>query len=351
MDFAKSSGLQIKSGAPTTPQRILTDNSHAVTDEPEHELHGTNETTALDRDVDQGSSASVGILNGFGRTLGDSIIGLQALSVAVRIRAIPAPATLFRLPYLPTMVQAIYEAAEFVRIKTLPWHFATKERHFDHHGSYARVIDLRNYAFDLDFQRTSMIDFFFRRLGVPSSSISTADKRNAWLSPRVVSAEPLFPSGYILVCPNSSTPLRNMPPAVHELILQEALAVGPVVTQGQVPDKLCNRVIRALPCKTLGDLCGLVRHAKLIISTDTAMVHLADAFDVPCLAFFPTHLPKWRVRDYPNCRAVMLRSELPPGLEFARVSGDEELAQAGWFSDNGDLGWLTDVLKPSLEAT
>jgi ADP-heptose:LPS heptosyltransferase len=36
-----------------------------------------------------------------------------------------------------------------------------------------------------------------------------------------------------------------------------------------------------------------------MITIDTAMAHLANAFNKPCLAFFPTHDPLWRVRDYP----------------------------------------------------
>ena len=85
------------------------------------------------------------------------------------------------------------------------------------------------------------------------------------------------------------------------------------------------------------------------MSTDTAMVHLADAFDVPCLAFFPTHRPEWRVRDYPKCRPVALRSALPLGIEFARSPADEVLVRAAWFPHGDDLGWLDRALMPLLD--
>jgi Glycosyltransferase family 9 (heptosyltransferase) len=299
-------------------------------------------------EVVQEAAPSVGVLNGFGRTLGDGIIGLQALSVAIRIGAIPAPATLFRLPHLPVMVQAIYSVAEFAQLRILPWEFSGKDRPFDRHSRGGRVIDLRDFAFDPGFQQTSMIDFFLQRLGVSVSSISTGCKRNTWLAPRVTPTRPAFPPGYILVCPNSSMRLRDMPAAIHARILEEAIAAGPVVTQGQVPPDFAGRAIHAEPHRTLEDLCGLVHHARLVISTDTAMVHLADAFDVPCLAFFPTHRPEWRVRDYPECRPVMLRSMLPPGIEFSRGLRDEELAREAWFPEGDDLSWLASVLAPTL---
>jgi hypothetical protein len=180
-------------------------------------------------DVGPEQDAPVGILSGFGRTLGDGIIGLQALSLAVRIRAIPPRVTLFRLSGLPVMVQALYAVAEFARRKTLPSEFAGKKRQFDLDGSIARVIDMRDYAFDPDFRQTSMIDFFLWRLGVAPNSISTSCKRNTWLAPRVAQTRPLYPTSYILVCPNSSMRLRRMPAAIHARILSEALVARPVV--------------------------------------------------------------------------------------------------------------------------
>jgi ADP-heptose:LPS heptosyltransferase len=84
-------------------------------------------------------------------------------------------------------------------------------------------------------------------------------------------------------------------------------------------------------CATLEELCAVVRNARWVISTDTGMMHLADAFEVPCLAFFPTHRPDWRVRDYPRCVPIALRSALLPGLEFARGAGDHGLARQACF--------------------
>lgn len=283
---------------------------------------------------------AVGILNGFGRTLGDGIIGLQALHVAIRVGAVPPMPVLFRLPDLPAMVEAIYSVADFTEIQTLPWDFATTDRRLDFGETVVRVIDIRDFAFDSGFQQTSMIDFFLRRLDVAPGAVPASWRRNTWLAPRVTPAPPDLPLGYILVCPKASMRLRDMPEAIHVHILRQALAIGPVVTQGPVPNTLARDVIHAAPCETLDALCGLIRHAKWMISTDTSMVHFADAFDVPCLAFFPTHRPEWRVRDYPRCLPIALRSRLPPGIEFARGPRDDLLAWSSWFPDGSDLGWL-----------
>jgi hypothetical protein len=291
----------------------------------------------------------IGILNGFGRSLGDGIIGLQALHTAIHVGAVQSKPVLFRLPGLPVMVEALYEVADFAEIRPLPWDCATPERRFDPVGAFARVIDLRDFAFDPGFRQTAMIDFFLRRLGVEPNLVPPARRRNTWLAPRIRPAQPEFPPGYVLVCPQASMRLRDMPDPVHVHILRQARATAPVVTQGAVPDELHHDVRRIPPCETLEALCGLVRHAKLVISTDTAMIHLADAFSVPCLAFFPTHRPQWRVRDYPRCLPVALPSRLPPGIEFARGPDDDALARSSWFMHGDDFGWLDQAIARALE--
>jgi hypothetical protein len=125
-------------------------------------------------------------------------------------------------------------------------------------------------------------------------------------------------------------PLRDMPAEIHEAVLaaikeQTGLAA---VTQGR-SDR--DGVLCLPHLDRIEGLCGLVANAACVISTDTAMVHLADAFDVPCLAVFTTHRPEWRVRDYPGCTALHLPvAGFPEALEFARDDADLLAAGAAW---------------------
>ena len=123
-----------------------------------------------------------------------------------------------------------------------------------------------------------------------------------------------------------------MPAEIHAAMLERLADEGPLATQGQVPAALAHRVHALDQAATLAELCGQVAAARRVVSTDTAMVHLADAFSVPCLAFFPTHDPAWRVRDYPHCTPVALEADLPRGLEFPRGPGDLAAARAAWFA-------------------
>jgi ADP-heptose:LPS heptosyltransferase len=121
--------------------------------------------------------------------------------------------------------------------------------------------------------------------------------------------------------------LRDMPQDVHRSLLESLGAIIPVVTQGAS----CAGAVSIGELDDLASLCGLVANAEAIISTDTAMVHLADAFGVKTLAVFTTHRPDWRVRDYPLCRALHLPVDgLPDSLEFSRGDADLRAAKAAW---------------------
>jgi hypothetical protein len=286
------------------------------------------------RDSPGNAQSKIAILNGFGRCMGDAIIGFQALLVA-RARGLVGPhPTVFRLPGLGPVIEGVCAAAaDFAEIRDLPWEDATRERSFAGAAGFDRVIDIRDFAFDPHFRQVAMIDYFLRELGVDPASVPPVERRNGWLSPRL--ARPQVTSDYVLICPTSNSPLRNMPEALHERVIDWFSARGAtVVTQASLPR-----------CDSLIALCSLVSGARLVVSVDTGMVHLADALGVPCLAFFTTHRPVWRVRDYPLCVPIHLPAPgLPEALEFPRDEADVAASRAAWFRPGPNLCWLDTAL-------
>ncbi len=283
------------------------------------------------------------ILNGFGRSLGDSLIGLQALRVALDDGAMAPAPTLFRLGGLRPMLTELYAAADFAGVDRLADDGTLPDQPFAQAGAFDRVIDLRDFAFDPTFAGVSMIDYFLMRLGVDPAVIASPQKRNAWLASKVPLRANTLPRPYALLCPRASMPLRDMPDDVHAAIVawlrrETGLAVA---TQGAaLPGTL------AVPLAMgLAELCGWVADAAWLIATDTGMVHVADAYSVPTLAFFTTHDPAWRVRDYPHC--VTIRRPvpgLPPAIEFARDATDLAAVRAAWYGSGG-LAWLDRALR------
>jgi len=271
------------------------------------------------------------VLNGFGISLGDGIIGLQALSAVQALGMIEGPVVLARVeppqkPLVPQLYALAHDLAAVVPMAEA--------------NLGGRVIDIRDFAYDTGFARVSMIDFFLERLGVAPESVPADLKRNRWLAPRAGKLPDLGLSpGYTLVCPKASIALRDMPEAVHRALLLRLS--GAVLTQG-APS---GAAVAAPACATIRDLCALVAGAGRVISTDTAMTHLADAFSVPCLTVFTTHRPEWRARDYPLCQAVHLPADLPESIEFTRGAADLAAARAAWFPDGDDLSWLDRALR------
>ena len=287
------------------------------------------------------------ILNGFGRSLGDGIIGLQALWIALDMGCVSPDPVLFRLTGLPPTLVELYAAAPFCECRDLGWHEAAPHREVAGASEFARVLDLRDFALDPAFRGIAMIDFFLGRLGAEPARVPAIRRRNTWLADHVAPRPPPAAPGYVLVCPKASMTLRDMPDPVHANVLDCLREAGhPIVTQGPAPP---GSGARHLPhMSALADLCGWVAAAALVVATDTAMVHLADAFGVPCVAVFTTHRPEWRVRDYPLCRALYRPpAGLPPALEFSRGPGDEAAVRAAWL-DGGDSTWLTDAVTEAL---
>jgi hypothetical protein len=251
---------------------------------------------------------------------------------------------LFRLPGLPAVQRELYAAATFAAVRTLPWRDATPARAYPPARLFGRTIDLRDFALDPAFRGVAMIDFFLARLGVDPAAIPAAERRNAWLLRHVAPAAPPAPPGYVLLCAASSMKLRTMPHAIARHVAECLRGQG-------------RRLRTPLRSRTLAGLLGQVAGASLVVSTDTAMIHLADAAGVPCLAFFPTHRPEWRVRDYPLCRGVHLPAlgplpalGLPEALEFARGPADLEAARRAWFPRGRDLSWLDEALDRATRA-
>lgn len=275
------------------------------------------------------------LLNGMGVTLGDSVIGINALAW-LKARHPRLRIHLYRTPHAPPFVERLYAMASHLvdRVSYLP--VAADSLPHD-------VIDLSDFLYWPVFHQEPMVDFFLRSLGIAPADVPASDKRNAWLARLRMPALPPAWQGrpYVLFCSRASTPLRSVPNAFLQAAVDRIReAYGLPVCGFQPIDHPHFHDVRERS-RTLDEYLSWVRGAAAVVGVDSSGIHLAAGFDVPTLAFFSSIDPVLRVRDYPECRVVDMRCEAARGLHEsgdAAVLGEVERAWAETLR-HGDLPW------------
>jgi len=253
-------------------------------------------------------SRELHVLNGMGVTLGDSVIGMSVLAW-VKTEHPSLQIHLYRSPHTPTYVERLYQLANSIiePVRYLPWPLLALPKH---------LVDLSDFLHWPRFTTEPMVDFFLEALGLDPSAMPARAKQNTWLAalPLPELPPPWNGSPYVLMCDRSSTPLRSIPPR-HALALVDRAweRYGlPVVGFHELPHPHWHDVSGL--AATTEQFMAWVRGARVVIGTDSSAVHLAAGFDVPTLAGFASINPVLRVRDYPRCTALDLRTPLTDGL-------------------------------------
>jgi ADP-heptose:LPS heptosyltransferase len=162
------------------------------------------------------------------------------------------------------------------------------------------------------------------------------------------------PKDVTIIHPGAKSPSRRWPPERFAAVARRLHAAGHrVLITGSAGElDLCVRVADraglgawAVPATDLAELAGLIAHARLVISGDTGVAHLATAYRTPSVTLFgPMSPARWGPPDRPYHRPIWhgTRSEPgdrpDPGVHPAllAVSEDEVLQNA--FAASGRAG-------------
>jgi ADP-heptose:LPS heptosyltransferase len=132
------------------------------------------------------------------------------------------------------------------------------------------------------------------------------------------------PGGVTIVHPGAKSPSRRWPPARYAAVARELRSAGHrvVVTGSAAERDLAVRVAvaaglddRAALTTGLGELAGLIARARLLISGDTGVAHLATAYGTPSVVLFgPMSPARWGPPpDRPYHRAIWHGTRSEPG--------------------------------------
>ncbi|MCL5036614.1 MAG: glycosyltransferase family 9 protein [Chloroflexi bacterium] len=63
---------------------------------------------------------------------------------------------------------------------------------------------------------------------------------------------------------------------------------------------------------TLGRAAALIKSSSMLVGPDSSFLHIAAAFDVPCIGIFSVIPPGLRISTYPRARGIMAKTECSP---------------------------------------
>ncbi|WP_433362557.1 glycosyltransferase family 9 protein [Actinoplanes sp. CA-142083] len=131
------------------------------------------------------------------------------------------------------------------------------------------------------------------------------------------------PRGVTIVHPGAKVPARRWPADRFAAVARQLREAGhQVVITGSVSEQdLRVRVAEraglpasALPSTGLAELAALVAHARLVISGDTGIAHLATAYGTPSVTLFgPMSPARWGPPDRPYHRSIWHGTRSEPG--------------------------------------
>ena len=228
------------------------------------------------------------------------------------------------LPTAVTQLQALVEH-ERIRIQALPIRLDAIPRS-------ALIIDLGDFAYWSEFDTLPMVDFFAWTLGLDTSQLAAPTRRNAWLRdlPALQQSEPCHATPFVLFAPHASSPLRAIPERLRVRFV-DALArhhAQPILGFGAVAHPAYTDI--GAYSRNTAEFMAWIAHATLLVSADSAAIHVAAGFDIPTLAGFVSIDPALRIAGYPHCRPCDLRCPALNGLHHSADTALLELAAQQW---------------------
>jgi Glycosyltransferase family 9 (heptosyltransferase) len=254
------------------------------------------------------SSDTLHVLNGMGVTLGDSIIGMNALAW-LKTRHPTLRVHLYRSPHAPRFVERLYQLArrivEPVTYLPAPLHTLPED-----------IVDLSDFLYSPLFASEPMVDFFIRSLGIAPDSVPAPAKANRWLSrlPVPPVPAPWSTTDYVLFCDQASTPLRAVPQQHAAAMVDRVWRRYGLQVLGFHPIAHAHYQDISPHSRNLDQFMAWIRASSAVIGTDSSAIHIAAGFDVPTMAVFISIDPVLRSRDYPHCNALDVRCEATDGL-------------------------------------
>ena len=274
------------------------------------------------------------LLNGMGTMLGDTLVGCQALELAIQK---VAQLTGCKVEVDVSLAWNARPGAELLiaRVKGV--------RHVIEHAitlqdlqAYDAYWDFSNLLTMSGYEDLHVLDFYLDSLGVASASIASEHKKPFVRTPAslVEEAQLLLYSltqgaPIVHIQGEASNPLRSMPAAEFERlaksILDNTQAYCLITQKVDASFFKSDRLLHLADWsqQSIDHYLALIQNVQTLVSVDTLAVHVALALDLPGIGFYTSIEPQLRVGYAQHFQGVLIpQAKSLPG--WGKHKSDEQ---------------------------
>lgn len=147
------------------------------------------------------------------------------------------------------------------------------------------------------------LDHYARLAGIPTPPMNPRLYYDDWSAPQLPTAG-LTSKRFIAVCNGGSWETKRWPQQNWQALCEMLTRAGRAIVQVGREDKRITNVLDLTNKTTVREAACVLRHARLLITNDSGLMHLALAVGTPVLALFGPTIPAMLVRTSTQLTAL-----------------------------------------------
>lgn len=312
------------------------------------------------------SEVKIGIIHAFTPSslpgIGDSFIAMQAFSYwCAKIHAFlpgtKVSVSLFQLN--PLKVKEVFKHDDIKNTYVMPSNLMlllNQDVFIDfgplNMGDKNEAKRIQNWNIQREYQTLNMFDFYLKAFSINPEEVNPIHKRAIYSFKEIKMIDIPTERPVLLFHHKASDAIRSLEEDRAISIINEIIKKSDYfVVSAQSLDFKNERFLDISAQSTsLDDLATIISQVDAIVTVDTCVYHLADAFDVPTVVLFSTIDPEIRIKYYPFVKGIMYEDKQGKIFGKHAVSADpreaeKELEYLKTVWDKIDVDEILDKLK------
>lgn len=187
---------------------------------------------------------------------------------------------------------------------------------------------IQNWNIQRDYQTLNMFDFYLKAFSINPEIVHPVHKRATYPSKEIQMIDIPTDRFVLLFHHKASNAIRSLEDERAIKIINEIIEKSDyfVVSALSLDCKNERFLDISDQSKSLDNLANIISQVDAIITVDTCVYHLADAFDIPTVVLFSTINPEIRIKYYPFVKGIMYEDK--QGAIFGKHALSEDSREA-----------------------